>query len=107
MPKDLSFKGKISTGTFYTPLHNLVEKGVQKQGIPPGKKDFTEWLERAYPGNRENLEVLDAGCGVHALNSRICSEHGIKKISAIDYNPEAIKNIQSQFPTLYTFFRWQ
>lgn len=88
MVANLSFKRRVSTGEFYTRIHKSMI-GPGKENFPPSTKEFQTWLARCRLDPKRSI-ALDAGCGVHAFNARICIAHGFSAVSAVDINEDAV-----------------
>lgn len=97
MPSNLSFKNYSETGSFYTKIHEEIARKSSSEK-PPTVLEFRNWLSTIK--NPFDLSALDAGCGLHALNTREMLEIGFKQVKPIDINPDAIavnSDVEAQF----------
>lgn len=89
MAINLSHPDTVNVGSFYTPIHLQIDD-VASDRLPPTVAEFKQWLDSLHtPGPSQRL-ALDAGCGVHVLNSRLLDRAGYD-VTALDLNADAVR----------------
>src|SRR5262245_13990839 len=84
---NLSFGQSVSTGSFYTRIHDTMAGKGQHAALPPTATEFADWLTRQFVEDVGTRAALDCGCGTHAFNIRACCRLGFGRAHAIDVNP--------------------
>src|SRR4051794_13029528 len=96
MPANLSFENRLTTGTFYTEIHNTMAERSAYDDLPPTAREFADWVRHQFGSSPSSSAALDCGCGLHAFNIRACKRLGFGRVVAVDVNTNVVEALKSQ-----------